>query len=841
MQSLASTVSDAVSGPLNAFTSGVQQVASNISEAASNALNNFTSSIQRVNASVSDAVSGPLNAFTSGIQNVSSKISDAVSGPLSSFSSGVQQVASNVGNAVAGPFNRFINSIQSFASDISEAASGPLADFINGIKSLSSNVSDSASGPLNSFTSGMKNAFSSMGDMVTQTIASSNGISDFKDGLSNAVSGISDFIGGIGNGVQGLMNFGQQALSTAQNLLGPAESAETMKTAFVTLMGSTKAATDELSQLDTFASKTPFQTMDIDKAASQLIGFGVNAKDVVPDLTSIGDALSAVGKGSVANLDQVVGIFGKMQTSGKLTGQDMQQFSSDGINAWSILEKQTGKTQAQLQSMISAGLFPAKDAMSMLTKGIEANPLYSGGMAKQSATAAGLISTLQSNWNQLMVAFGTPILQALEGSLNDIGSALSSPAIKDFASSVGQTIVDVFKNIGNSLKSVDVKAFTSNVAHLGTQVSPIIASLKPVASSIFSSIGPILSTTVTDIGKFAKGLGDVIKFFKDGSGPAQVLSLAIGGVAAGLTAMKIAQFVAALPGLLASLGAWAAGQWAVAVPTLLTAGLFILVGIAVVAAVAGIVLAVKNWGAIAHWLQGVWGAIAAFFGWLWAQISGFFVGAGKWFSDRFTEAYKAVTIAMGGIGQWFQDRWKDIQGAFGSVGNWFHNVWQSVCDDFNSVLGGLGNLASNIWNSVTGAVKAGFNYVIDLVNNVISSIDSINVAGFGVNIPLIPHLASGIENFVGGIALVGEKGPELVNLPKGSSVLNANSTASLLQGKSNFKYPSMAGQAASSRQITVHVHPVVQPNDIHVDGKKLTDIIATHMANRIRMEGVRSR
>ena len=49
--------------------------------------------------------------------------------------------------------------------------------------------------------------------------------------------------------------------------------------------------------------------------------------------------------------------------------------------------------------MISGGLLPAKDAMSMLTKGIEANPLYAGGMAKQSATTAGLLSTLASNWN----------------------------------------------------------------------------------------------------------------------------------------------------------------------------------------------------------------------------------------------------------------------------------------------------------------------------------------------------------------------------------------------------------------------------------------------------------
>ena len=77
-----------------------------------------------------------------------------------------------------------------------------------------------------------------------------------------------------------------------------------MQTAFKTLMGSTKAATKKSTlKVDAFASKTPFQTMDIDHAAAQLSVFpGTNAKDVIPDLTSIGDALSAVGKGSTANL-----------------------------------------------------------------------------------------------------------------------------------------------------------------------------------------------------------------------------------------------------------------------------------------------------------------------------------------------------------------------------------------------------------------------------------------------------------------------------------------------------------------------------------------------------------
>ena len=35
----------------------------------------------------------------------------------------------------------------------------------------------------------------------------------------------------------------------------------------------------------------------------------------------------------------------------------------------------------------------------------------------------------------------------------------------------------------------------------------------------------------------------------------------------------------------------------------------------------------------------------------------------------------------------------------------------------------------------------------------------------------IPGFQSGVQNFRGGMALVGERGPELVNLPRGSDVI----------------------------------------------------------------------
>lgn len=113
------------------------------------------------------------------------------------------------------------------------------------------------------------------------------------------------------------------------------------------------------------------------------------------------------------------------------------------------------------------------------------------------------------------------------------------------------------------------------------------------------------------------------------------------------------------------------------------------------------------------------------------------------------------------------------------TGDW-EKAWQGVKDIFGGIFGTLGSL-----------LKAPLNGVIALINQAIRGINKLDIKvpdwvpglggkGFDINIPEIPMLAKGTNNFAGGIAIVGEKGPELVNLPKGSQVIPNNKTEQIL-------------------------------------------------------------
>lgn len=249
---------------------------------------------------------------------------------------------------------------------------------------------------------------------------------------------------------------------------------------------------------------------------------GINAKNVIPYIQALGDALDATGRISSADLNQIVDNFDKIQTTGHLTTDVMNSFALAGIDAWSVLEKQTGMTHEQLAKLISSGLYPADKAMKDLTAGIEASPIYKGQMANDANLITGAISTLKSNWDQILAAFGDPIIKGLEPVINNLSASISSPAFKNFAGSIGQGVVDVFKSIGdagtyigNVLHSLNLTAFNQAWHDLTTAVQPLIAdfqNLGNVLNPIKGDFDP-LAEAIANIGK--SGLGVLTTMIED--------------------------------------------------------------------------------------------------------------------------------------------------------------------------------------------------------------------------------------------------------------------------------------------------------------------------------------
>lgn len=111
-------------------------------------------------------------------------------------------------------------------------------------------------------------------------------------------------------------------------------------------------------------------------------------------------------------------------------------------------------------------------------------------------------------------------------------------------------------------------------------------------------------------------------------------------------------------------------------------------------------------------------------------------------------------------------------------------------------------------DKAAAAVKKFLGLKDNPTSNAVSSaqeaIENANTANGTVPSYNIPAYASGTRFSRGGLALVGEKGPELVNLPKGSAVANANRTSQMIRGAAQSEGGSLSEFSNSSSTAINH-------------------------------------
>jgi tape measure domain-containing protein len=118
--------------------------------------------------------------------------------------------------------------------------------------------------------------------------------------------------------------------------------------AFTTMLGSATKAQSFLTDLQKFAKSTPFEFQGLVQTAQNMMGMGIAAKDVIPDLTALGDSVASIG-GSQEQVKQVTLAFDQMAAKGTLDMGNMNQLMEGGVpNALKIMAAAYKVTTGQM-------------------------------------------------------------------------------------------------------------------------------------------------------------------------------------------------------------------------------------------------------------------------------------------------------------------------------------------------------------------------------------------------------------------------------------------------------------------------------------------------------------
>lgn len=135
------------------------------------------------------------------------------------------------------------------------------------------------------------------------------------------------------------------------------------------------------------------------------------------------------------------------------------------------------------------------------------------------------------------------------------------------------------------------------------------------------------------------------------------------------------------------------------------------------------------------------------------------------------------------IQQWARDAWSGIVNTWNEVASWFGGLWGRISGGFRGAYNGMMQWARDCVNDIIGFFTGLPGRIGNVVGNVSSKIaGDIKGAFHSMH---IPGFATGVTNFGGGMALVGENGPEYVNLPRGSSVYTNSQSQAMSGGSSS--------------------------------------------------------
>lgn len=230
----------------------------------------------------------------------------------------------------------------------------------------------------------------------------------------------------------------QQALEYANKIATVRGEYQQLEVAFNTMLGSKAKADALMDQVVTTAAKTPFDLQGVASGAKQLLAYGVASEDVTNRLVQLGN----IAAGLSIPLNDIVYLYGTTMVQGRLFTQDVRQFMGRGIPLVKELAKELGKTEEEINAMVTAGKIGFPEVQKVLDNLTSSGGMFNNLMEEQSKTISGKISNLE---DAVSVMFNN-IGKESEGIINSVLDTAGS--VVENYEEIGATIQELIVTYG---------------------------------------------------------------------------------------------------------------------------------------------------------------------------------------------------------------------------------------------------------------------------------------------------------------------------------------------------------------------------------------------------------
>jgi GH24 family phage-related lysozyme (muramidase) len=344
-----------------------------------------------------------------------------------------------------------------------------------------------------------------------------NAVEPIKGILSNVFNGV--FVGaGIGafNSITGVVGSAlgavQQFAGEIFNVTKDFQSFESSLKTF--LKGNQKEIDDFVGKLEKFAATTPFELKELQQGAIQNLATGAKPGQIIKDLKTIGD----VAAGANARLGDLMEVYAKSRTEGKLQNEDIDQFTGRGVQLLGELAKMLGAKESEIRQLATDGKLEFRHLEEALRRMSAEGGAYFGAMENKAKTLEGRLSNVQDTFYQFQKSIGVafePIMNLIVQTFGDVIAGLtSSNGIMKDVRKESEKLAATFKANPQLIQSLN-KAIQELVAGGFKLLLDGITSFTKYLETNPNIIKD-MSTAFNDFWGVVKGVFDGLKFIFDG-------------------------------------------------------------------------------------------------------------------------------------------------------------------------------------------------------------------------------------------------------------------------------------------------------------------------------------
>lgn len=301
---------------------------------------------------------------------------------------------------------------------------------------------------------------------------------------------------------------------------------EQAQISFSTMLWSAEKANDLLNQLNEFAKKTPFEIQGIRENAKQLLAMGVSAEEMIPTLKALGDVSAWLS----VPLERLALNYGQVLTKGKLTWQELRDFTTAWVPLLDELSKNLGKSKNEITDMISKSQITAEDVKKAFKTMSDSWWKFADLMYEQSATLEGQRSNFMDTLSQMGEKIGLAVIPALSDMISSTSEATDNldqmgNAWMSGSEMISRGILIVINGIRSLVLAIQTawKFLWTLFNGIGTTASALFSDIINSAvnllsawKKVFSALGNNIKTWILKgVNSALWGLNGLLKWIKD--------------------------------------------------------------------------------------------------------------------------------------------------------------------------------------------------------------------------------------------------------------------------------------------------------------------------------------